>query len=101
MFLVRLSHTGPQWDRARPMEEQSQWLAHASYRDRLVNEGIIVLGDLLDNMRVVLAMEAECPEAVSAILELDPWSRTACGSTRSNRGRSALIAASRSYFAAP
>jgi hypothetical protein len=58
------------------MEEQTQWLAHASYMDRLVNEGIIVLGGLLDNMRVVLAMEAECPEAVSAILERDPWSGT-------------------------
>lgn len=76
MFLAHLSHTGPQWDVARPMEEQTEWLAHASYMDMLVDEGIIVLGGPLDDMRVVLAMEVESEEAVRAILSRDPWSGT-------------------------
>lgn len=74
MFLVHLLHTGPQWDAARPMEEQTKWLAHASYMDSLVDEGIIVLGGPLDDVRVVLAMEAESAEAVRAVLGRDPWS---------------------------
>jgi hypothetical protein len=48
MFLVHLSHAGPQWDVARPMEEQTRWLAQASYMDALVDEGTVVLGGPLD-----------------------------------------------------
>jgi hypothetical protein len=76
VFLAHLSRTGPQWDVARPMEEQAEWLAHAAYMDMLVDEGIIVLGGPLDDMRVVLAMEVESEEAVRAILSRDPWSGT-------------------------
>ncbi|MGC9665159.1 hypothetical protein ACNTMW_01225 [Planosporangium sp. 12N6] len=76
MFLVHLSHTGPHWDIARPMEEQSGWLAHASYMDMLVDEGIVVLGGPLDDMRVVIAMEVETEKAARAILGRDPWSGT-------------------------
>ena len=76
MFLVHLSHSGPQWDIDRPMEEQTGWLAHAAYMDGLVAEGTIVLGGPLDEMRVVLAMKAESEEAVRAILSRDPWSGT-------------------------
>jgi uncharacterized protein YciI len=76
VFLVHLSHTGRQWDAARPMEEQTGWLAHAAYMDSLVDEGTIVLGGPLDDMRVVLAMEAESEQAVTAVLRRDPWSGT-------------------------
>jgi uncharacterized protein YciI len=76
MFLVHLSRTGPAWDAARPMEEQSGWPAHASYMDRLVDEGIIVLGGPLDGVRVAHAVEAESEEAVRAIFGRDPWSGT-------------------------
>jgi hypothetical protein len=76
MFLAHLLHTGPQWDVARPMEEQTEWLEHASYMDMLVDEGIIVLGGPLDDMRVALAMDLESEEAVRAILSRDPWSGT-------------------------
>jgi hypothetical protein len=74
MFLVHLSHTGPQWNAARPMEEQTRWLPHASYMDLLVDQGIIVLGGPLDDMRVVLVIEAESVEAVGEVLSRDPWS---------------------------
>ena len=44
MFLVLLRRTGPQWDASRPLEEQSDWDAHAAFMDGLVDEGFIVLG---------------------------------------------------------
>ena len=77
MFHVVLRRTGPQWDRLRPMEEQSDWPAHASFMDGLVDEGFIVLGGpLADEERVVHVVEAESEDAVRATLARDPWSQT-------------------------
>ena len=76
MFLVHLLHTGGQWDPTKAMEEQTSWATHAAYMDRLVDEGVVVLGGPLDDLRVVLAMVAESPDAVRAILRRDPWYET-------------------------
>jgi len=77
MFHVVLRRTGPEWDRSRPMEEQSDWPAHASFMDGLVDEGFIVLGGpLADEERVVHVVEAESEDAVRATLARDPWSET-------------------------
>jgi uncharacterized protein YciI len=76
VFLVHLLHTGPQWDPAKAMEEQTHWTAHAAYMDQLVDEGVVVLGGPLDDVRVVLVMAAESADAVRAILRRDPWSET-------------------------
>ena len=77
MFHVVLRRTGPEWDRSRPMEEQSDWPAHASFMDGLVDEGFIVLGGpLADEERVVHVVEAESVDAVRATLARDPWSET-------------------------
>jgi uncharacterized protein YciI len=77
MFLVVRRRSGPQWDRSRPLEEQSGWRAHASFMDGLVDAGFVVLGGpLADEHRVVLAVEAESEEAVRATLARDPWSET-------------------------
>ena len=59
------------------MEEQSGWPAHASFMDGLVDVGFVVLGGpLADELRVVLAVEAESEDAVRATLARDPWSGT-------------------------
>ncbi len=59
------------------MEEQSDWPAHASFMDDLVEAGFVVLGGpLADEHHVVLAVEAESEEAVRATLARDPWSET-------------------------
>jgi uncharacterized protein YciI len=59
------------------MEEQSDWLAHASFMDGLVDAGFIVLGGPLgDDDRVVHAVEAESADAVRATLARDPWNET-------------------------
>jgi hypothetical protein len=77
MFLVVLRQSGPEFDRSRPLEEQSDWDAHASFMDALVEAGFIVLGGpLADDGRVAHAVEAESRDAVRATLARDPWSET-------------------------
>lgn len=76
-FLVVRSRSGPQWDPSRPLEEQSEWPAHASFMDGLVDAGFVVLGGpLADEHRVALAIEAESEDTVRATLARDPWSET-------------------------
>jgi uncharacterized protein YciI len=76
-FLVLVRRTGPEWDRSRPMEDQSDWDAHAEFMDALVDDGFIVLGGpLADEERVAHVIEAESEQAVRATLARDPWSDT-------------------------
>lgn len=76
-FLVVLRRSGLQWDPSLPMEEQSEWPAHASYMDELVDSGFVVLGGpLADEHRVVHVVEAESEDAVRATYARDPWSET-------------------------
>jgi hypothetical protein len=75
MFLVILRRSGPEWDPSRPLEEQSDWRAHASFMDGLVEAGFVILGGpLADEERVAHAVEAGSEEAVRATLARDPWS---------------------------
>ena len=77
MFLVVLRQSGPEFDRSRPLEEQSGWDAHAAYMDALVDGGFIVLGGpLAGDGRVAHAVEAESEDAVRATFARDPWSET-------------------------
>jgi hypothetical protein len=77
VYYVVLRRSGPEWDRSRPTEQQSGWPAHASFMDGLVDVGFVVLGGpLADELRVVLAVEAESEDAVRATLARDPWSGT-------------------------
>jgi len=72
MFLVVLHRSGPQYDRSRPLEEQSDWAAHASFMDGLVDAGFIILGGpLADEYRVVHVVEADSEDDIRAT---SPWS---------------------------
>jgi hypothetical protein len=74
-FFVVLRRRGPDWDPARPLEEQSGWREHADFMDALVEGGFVVLGGpLADEHRVVLAVEAASEDDVRATLAGDPWS---------------------------
>jgi uncharacterized protein YciI len=76
-FLVMLRRSGPEWDPARPMEEQSGWPAHAAFMDEITENGFVVLaGPLADEERVVWAVEADSEADVRATLAADPWSET-------------------------
>ena len=77
MFHVVLHRSGPQWDPSRPMEEQSDWPAHADFMDGLVDDGFVVLGGpLADEVRVAHVVEASSEEEIRATLARDPWSET-------------------------
>jgi uncharacterized protein YciI len=77
MFLVVLRQSGPEFDRSRPLEEQSGWSEHAAFMDGLVDEGFIVLGGpLAGEDRVAHAVEAASAQAVRETLARDPWSET-------------------------
>jgi uncharacterized protein YciI len=77
MFLVVRLRSGPQWDRSRKLEQQSDWPAHAAFMDELVDAGFIVLGGpLADEHRVILVIEAASEDEVRATLARDPWSET-------------------------
>jgi hypothetical protein len=77
MFLVVLHRSGPAWDPALALEEQSGWPEHASFMDDLVDVGFIVLGGPLeDEVRVVHAVEAASADQVRATLARDPWSES-------------------------
>jgi hypothetical protein len=77
MFHVVLHRAGPEWQRGKPLEEQSGWNEHAAFMDALVDDGFVVLGGpLSDEHRVVHAVEAESADAVRTRLARDPWSET-------------------------
>jgi hypothetical protein len=77
MFHVVLHRSGPRWDPSRPMEQQSDWAAHADFMDGLVADGFVVLGGpLADERRVVHVVEATSEEAVRETLARDPWHGT-------------------------
>jgi len=77
MFLVMIHRSGPQWDRSRPLEEQSDWPAHASFMNGLVDAGFIILGGpLSDEHRVAHVVDAESENAIRNTLARDPWSET-------------------------
>ncbi|HET9243480.1 MAG TPA: hypothetical protein VFN99_08550 [Gaiella sp.] len=77
LFHVVVTRSGPEYDRTRPLEEQSGWTEHAAFMDELVAAGFIVLGGpLADEVRVVHVVHAESEDEVRATLARDPWSGT-------------------------
>jgi len=77
MFHLVLSQSGPEWDRAQPMEGQSGWQEHAAFMDELVERGFVVLGGPVgDQGRVAHAVEAASEDDIRATLARDPWSES-------------------------
>ena len=75
MFLVILRRSGPDYDHAKPLEEQLGWDEHAAFMDGLVADGAIVLGGVLgDENRTAHAVRASSEEEVRAMFGRDPWS---------------------------
>jgi uncharacterized protein YciI len=77
IFHVVVHRSGPEWNPLLPLEEQSDWEAHASFMDALVAAGFIILGGPLgDEHRVVHVIEADSETEVREKLAHDPWSET-------------------------
>ena len=77
LFHVVVTRSGPEYDRTRPLEEQSGWTEHAAFMDKLVDAGFVLLGGpLADEVRVVHVVQAASEDEVRATLARDPWSGT-------------------------
>ena len=79
LFVVE-NAKGPAYDRSRKRREQAGWDAHAAFMDRLVEQGVVVLGgpvgDIDDGENTLLLVRAEDQAAVRAAFEPDPWYET-------------------------
>jgi hypothetical protein len=76
-YFVVTREPGPTWDRARPMREQDDWDAHASFMDGLVDDGFVLLGGPLgDGMRFLHIVEAQTERKVKDRFAEDPWAPT-------------------------
>jgi uncharacterized protein YciI len=73
MFHVTLRRTGPEYDPELDVGEQTLFPEHAAYMNQLVDEGHIVLGGLLPDLRTAHVMEAGSEEEIRAIWARDPW----------------------------
>jgi hypothetical protein len=73
-FHVVVRQAGPEFDRSRPLEEQSQWEEHARFMEALVDDGFIELGGPLGDGRVVHVVQAGSEDEVRERLAADPWS---------------------------
>jgi len=75
IFLVMVHRSGPEWDGSKPLSEQSDWDAHATFMDGLVDDRFIILGGpLADEYRVAHVVEAESEAAIRERFARDPWS---------------------------
>jgi uncharacterized protein YciI len=74
VFHLVLSQTGPEFDPGKPLEEQSGWEEHAAFMEALVDDGFLILGGPIPNLRTVHAVEAESEQAVRERMARDPWS---------------------------
>jgi uncharacterized protein len=75
-FAVRLVH-GPGWDSDRPIRKQDGWDEHASFMDRLVDDGFMILGGPLgDGEQTLHLVEAHGQSEILARLASDPWAVT-------------------------
>ena len=69
--------SGPQWDHARPLEQQEDWRAHADFMNALEAEHFIVLGGPLQGTsETLLIVRAEDREEIEARLSADCWTQS-------------------------
>jgi uncharacterized protein YciI len=74
-FLVRQAK-GPAWDHGRRRREQEGWDDHAAFMDRLVDDGVVVLGGPVgegDGDDALLVVDAGSEEEIRRRLADDPW----------------------------
>src|SRR5262245_46004819 len=73
VFLLVRTQNGPEWDPAKPMEEQSLWQEHAAYMDALTERGFFLFGGPSVYPRVPFAVSADSENELRAELARDPW----------------------------
>jgi len=67
---------GPEYNSARPLEEQQEWHSHAEFMDGLHSEGFVLLaGPLEGTQNVLLSICAENEDEIHGRLAKDSWTR--------------------------
>ena len=70
---MTLAH-GPQWDAVQPLEGQTSWDEHATFMDRLLADGRVILGGPIgDGTDVLVVFDAADEDDLRATLAADPW----------------------------
>src|SRR4051794_22215034 len=73
-FLCTLVH-GPAWDDTRGIRGQTGWVEHAAFMDRLVAEGVVVVGGPVgDGHYTAHLMAGTDEDEIRRTLAEDPWS---------------------------
>jgi hypothetical protein len=74
-FLCTLAH-GPAWDDNRGIREQDGWQEHAAFMDRLVDEGLIIVGGPVGSGHITAHfIESDSSAQVRSRLAEDPWAK--------------------------
>jgi uncharacterized protein YciI len=68
---------GSNWDPARGLRQQRFWDEHAAFADRLVGQGVVIIGGPIDSVDdediALLAVEAADENAAQSVFDADPW----------------------------
>jgi uncharacterized protein len=76
MFAVTTAK-GPMWQHDRAIREQPGWEEHASFFDRLVERGVVVIGGPIASANeeevALLAVDAADEQELRSIFSSDPW----------------------------
>lgn len=71
---------GPNWDPRRGIREQAGWDEHAAFADRLMEEGVTVLGGPIETgdpqVVALLLVNGRDEQDVRAAFAADPWTGT-------------------------
>jgi uncharacterized protein YciI len=81
-FVVLRAH-GAGWKESRPLEEQTDWPAHAAFMDALAGEGFVAFaGPLEGTSDALLVVRADDAAEVHRRLADDPWTRNGLLTTK-------------------
>jgi uncharacterized protein YciI len=69
---------GHAWDVSKPMNAQDQWTDHATFMNRVVADGFVVLGGPLGDLNDVFLLIIDAADAseINATLDRDPWTQS-------------------------
>ena len=79
-FFAVTTAKGPKWQHDRGIRDQPEFEEHARYFDKLVEDGVVVLGGPIESVDegvlALLAVEADDEEDLKARFACDPWVST-------------------------
>jgi uncharacterized protein YciI len=72
-FMILWAH-GPAWVEGKSVREQPYWDEHATFMDRLFEDGMVVLGGpFADGTGSMVIIEAESEDGLAEVFARDPF----------------------------